>query len=252
MPITRDEALHVLDLDGDLSPADVEATINQRRAQIEQRISSAPTDSLRNKYRRQLQELDEAKTALLGGPQTPGGSALSQTMLYDLPLAQASYTRVDNTNPAPSAGVIMQIGQNLSNGRYQIEEQIGVGGMGVVYRAFDKNRDKDIAIKVLLPSLLSHGKARDRFLQEARLSSEMSHPHIVTVFDVQQDGGHTFLTMELLKGQTLRNYLANLKQLRKTMTVDDALKIIVQSAKAWLMRMKKAPFTATLSRKTSG
>ncbi len=224
--MTREEALHILSLDGQFSPDQVDSAVNQRRAQIEQRIASAPTEALKDKYLRQLQELDEAKAALLGSSGAQTGSPLSQTMLYDLPLANASYTRVDGSQPSPNPGVLLQPGQTLGNGRYQIEEQIGSGGMGAVYRAFDKNRDKDIAIKVLLPSLVSHGKAKERFLQEARLSSEMSHPNIVTVFDVQQDGAHTFLTMELLKGQTLRQYLNILKQRRKTMAVDEALKII--------------------------
>lgn len=226
MPITREEALHLLDLDGQFAPDQVDSAVTQRRTQIEQRITSAPTDALKAKYRQQLDELDEAKSALIGGNQMPTGSPLSQTMLYDLPLANASYTRADGNQPSPNPGVLLQSGQTLGNGRYQIEKQIGSGGMGAVYQAFDKNRDKDIAIKVLLPSLVSHGKAKERFLQEARLSSEMSHPHIVTVFDVQQDGLHVFLTMELLKGQTLRQYLNTLKQLRKPLGVDEALKII--------------------------
>ena len=227
MSITQEEAIHILDLNDEFAPDQVDAAVTQRRTQIQQRIDSAPTESLKDKYRRQLHELDDAKAALLGGAPLPGGSHLSHTMLHDLPVAQASYTRVEgNQATLINSGVMLKIGQTLANGRYQIEEQIGSGGMGVVYRAFDKNRDKDIAIKVLLPSLLSHAKAKDRFLKEARLSSEMSHPHIVTVFDVQQEGAHTFLTMELLQGQSLRDYMNTLRQLRKTMLVDDALRYV--------------------------
>ena len=104
--------------------------------------------------------------------------------------------------------------------------------MGVVYTAFDRNRDKDIAIKVLLPQMLSSPKARERFLREARLASEMSHPNIATVFDVQQDGVYCFLTMELLRGQSLRTYLKNLRGLRREMEVDEALRIADQICQA--------------------
>jgi len=218
--MTRDEALHALGLDVNVSPVDIERALLDRVAQLEQRISVAPTDALKQKYKRQLSELEEARTALLGGG---GGSRLSETMMADLPMAQAAYTR-GAVGPNTATGLSLKSGQILA-ARYQIEEQIGVGGMGAVYRAFDKNRDKDIAIKVLLPQLLSSPKARERFLNEARLSSEMSHPNIVTVFDVQQDGPYTFLTMELLRGQTLRQYLSTLIGLRKTMPVEEALRI---------------------------
>ncbi|MGY6215745.1 protein kinase domain-containing protein [Methylolobus aquaticus] len=228
MPLTRDEALHVLELSDAQAPGEVEQAVAERRQQIEQRLASAPTEALRAKYRRQLDELDDARQSLLGGPALPTGSDLSQTMLADLPLAQASYTRVEGGPAAGAPGVALKPGQTLGGGRYEILEQIGAGGMGAVYRAFDKNRDKDIAIKVLLPAMFARPKAHERFLAEARLSSEMSHPNIVTVFDVQQDGPHTFLTMELLRGQTLRVYLNTLKGLRKTMPVDEALRITEQ------------------------
>jgi serine/threonine protein kinase len=227
--MTRDEALHLLDLNGEFAPGEVEAAASARRAQLERRVASAPTEALREKYRRQLDELDEAQAALLSGAAIPSGSGLSQTMLADLPLAQAAYTQLGGVGAAGNAGVMLKPGQALGGGRYEIGEQVGAGGMGAVYRAFDKNRDKDIAIKVLLPSMFARPKAKERFLQEARLSSEMPHPHIVTVFDVQQDGPHTFLTMELLRGQTLRAYLATLKNLRKAMAVDEALKIVEQA-----------------------
>jgi serine/threonine protein kinase len=232
MPITKEEAIHILDLEHDIDPDAIAQAISQKQAQIQQRIDSAPTDALREKYRRQLLELDEAAQLFLGGgvlsvTSDGTGGTLSQTMIHDLPLSGPSYTRVDQAHGTPNAGALLKIGQTLgSDQRYRIEEQIGSGGMGVVYRAFDKNRDKDIAIKVLLPAFLSHAKAKDRFLKEARLSSEMSHPHIVTVFDVQQEAGHTFLTMELLQGKSLRAYLDTLKQMRKPVALDDALRYI--------------------------
>jgi serine/threonine protein kinase len=79
--------------------------------------------------------------------------------------------------------------------------------MGAVFSAFDRNRDEDVAIKVLLPELSRDEVAAERFLNEARLSSQLSHPNIINVFDVQSDNGAIFLTMELLQGMTLRDQI---------------------------------------------
>ncbi len=89
-------------------------------------------------------------------------------------------------------------------GRYQVIEQIGAGGMGAVFSAEDRNRGERVALKVLLPELLADPDANERFQAEARISSSLSHPAIVNVFDVHRDGDLAFLTMELLTGRTLR------------------------------------------------
>lgn len=222
--MTRDEALQALGLEISVTPVEIERALVERVTQLEKRLSSAPTEVLKEKYRRQLDELEQARKVLIGGGSAGG---LSQTMMADLPVAQAAYTRSTGSGPVASMGIALQPGQTLA-GRYQLHEQIGAGGMGAVFSAFDPNRDKDIAIKVLLPQMLSSPKARERFLREARLSSEMSHPNIATVFDVQQEGVYCFLTMELLRGQSLRTYLRNLRGLRKTMPVDEALRIVGQ------------------------
>jgi len=226
--VTREEALQALGLELSVSPAEIENALLEKVTQLEKRLTTAPTEALKDKYRRQLAEIEEARTVLLSGASVGG---LSQTKLADLPLAQAAYTRGTGTGPRSNTGIALSPGQTLAD-RYELHEQIGAGGMGAVFSAYDRNRDKDIAIKVLLPQMLSSPKARERFLREARLASEMSHPNIATVFDVQQDGVYCFLTMELLHGQSLRTYLNNLKGLRKDMAVDDALRIVSQVCEA--------------------
>lgn len=226
--MTREEALHALGLEISVSPADIEHALLEKVAQLEQRVDGAPSEALKDKYRRQLADVEEARAVLVGGP-TAGG--LSQTMIADLPLAQAAYTRSTGGGPAANLGIALKPGQTIG-GRYELHAQIGAGGMGAVFSAFDRNRDKDIAIKVLLPQMLTSPNARERFLREARVASEMSHPNIATVFDVQKDGAYCFLTMELLHGQNLRTYLKNLKALRKEMAVDDALRIVDQVCQA--------------------
>ena len=68
-------------------------------------------------------------------------------------------------------------------GRYRIEEEIGAGGMGVVYRAYDAKLGRDVAIKVLNPGALDDEAARRRFRNEARILSRLNHPVIQTIHD---------------------------------------------------------------------
>jgi Tol biopolymer transport system component/predicted Ser/Thr protein kinase len=94
-------------------------------------------------------------------------------------------------------------------GPYEILSPLGVGGMGEVYRARDTRLARDVAIKVL-PSTLSADTDRlRRFEKEARAASSLNHPNIVTVYDVGESGGTSFIAMELVDGQTLREILAD-------------------------------------------
>lgn len=87
--------------------------------------------------------------------------------------------------------------------RYRLLEEIGRGGMGVVYRARDGHLGRDVAVKVLGASTASDGSLRKRFRQEARALSLLNHPSISTVFDFDSDDGLDFLVMELVEGQSL-------------------------------------------------
>lgn len=91
-------------------------------------------------------------------------------------------------------------------GRYYIHAQIGIGGMGVVYRARDERLRRDVALKVIAPHLMQQTAARARFLREAQALAGLTHPNIVTVYDLAEDtdAGLVLLIMELLSGQSLR------------------------------------------------
>jgi len=93
-------------------------------------------------------------------------------------------------------GVVLGSGAS----RYQLFEEIGRGGMGVVFRARDKRLERDIALKRLPENLKDHPKVVDLFLREARASAALNHPNIVTIHDVDQEEGAFFITMELLAG----------------------------------------------------
>jgi serine/threonine-protein kinase len=97
------------------------------------------------------------------------------------------------------------IGTRLS--RYRIVEQIGAGGMGVVYRAHDERLGRDVALKVLPTGALVDEMARRRFRKEALALSHLNHPSIATVHDFDTQDGIDFLVMELIAGQSLEEKL---------------------------------------------
>ncbi len=90
---------------------------------------------------------------------------------------------------------------------YRIEEELGRGGMGIVYRCFDEKLRRQVAIKVLNDAYLSDGKGRTRILAEARAASALNHPAITTIYEVSEASDQHFIVMELVQGPTLRSLL---------------------------------------------
>ncbi len=94
-------------------------------------------------------------------------------------------------------------------GHYRILEEVGRGGMGVVYRARDERLDRDVALKVLPAGLLADATSRSRFRREALTLSKLNHPHIATIHDFDEQGGWDFLVMEYVPGSTIAEMLTN-------------------------------------------
>jgi serine/threonine-protein kinase len=101
----------------------------------------------------------------------------------------------------------LQAGVRL--GRYTIAAVLGRGGMGTVYRATDSSLGRDVALKVLPPEVASDPDRLERFRREARALAALNHPHIVTIYSVEQEGDVHFLTMELVAGRALDQLIAN-------------------------------------------
>ena len=94
------------------------------------------------------------------------------------------------------------IGQTISH--YRILEELGRGGMGVVYKAHDTKLDRPAALKVLKPELLEDEEHRQRFLREARSAAAVTHPYIASIYDAGEADGTLFIAMEYVEGKTLR------------------------------------------------
>jgi serine/threonine protein kinase len=111
---------------------------------------------------------------------------------------------------------------------YTIEEQIGRGGMAVVYRASDKRLNRPVALKILAPELASDSGYRQRFLREMRAAAAVDHPNIVPVFDAGEADGALFIAMRYVDGQDVRTLLGTAHRLPAAR----AARLIAQAASA--------------------
>jgi len=109
---------------------------------------------------------------------------------------------------------------------FKIQQRIGTGGFGVVYRAFDTNLERSVAIKMLPPNLAKAGKGVvQRFLREARSAAKLAHPNITTIHQICPYEDTYYIVMELIEGGTLHDQMA-----RGHMTPDEATRIIRAAA----------------------
>jgi len=93
-------------------------------------------------------------------------------------------------------------------GPYQVREEVGRGGMGVVYAAEDERLGRVVALKMLPPSFSSNAVARERLAREARAAAALSHPGIATIYALEEIDGDLFIASELVRGETLRSVLS--------------------------------------------
>ncbi|HEV7842429.1 MAG TPA: serine/threonine-protein kinase, partial [Pyrinomonadaceae bacterium] len=121
----------------------------------------------------------------------------------------------------------MTISAGTHFGRYEIRSPIGAGGMGEVYLAYDAQLDRPVALKLLPQDVTKDEDRLRRFQQEARATSALNHPNILTIFEIGEAEGTYFIATEFIDGVTLREYMG-----RGRMKPFEVLEVSVQVASA--------------------
>ena len=115
--------------------------------------------------------------------------------------------------------------RRLLNDRYELLEQLGKGGMAVVYRARDRMLERLVAVKVLREDFCRDPDFQQRFRQEAKAAANLSHPNIITVHDFGLDSGQLFIVMEHVPGTDLKNLI----QQRGRFTPEEGIPLLIQA-----------------------
>ncbi|MBI3792152.1 MAG: serine/threonine protein kinase, partial [Gemmatimonadetes bacterium] len=119
---------------------------------------------------------------------------------------------------------------------YEIDSELGRGGMGIVYRARDKRLKRVVAIKLLPPELAFRSEIRSRFLREAETSAALSHPNIVPIYSVDEKDGLVFFVMQFVDGDNLAKRI----QTTGPMAVDDVRRVLTEVASALALAHSRA------------
>jgi serine/threonine protein kinase len=140
---------------------------------------------------------------------------------------EASPSGADATRTGQHAGADLAPGTVLA-GRFRIESMLGIGGMGVVYRATDLALDVPVAIKVLRPEVAARPDSFERFRNELLLARQVSSPHVLRIHDIARDGARWLISMDLVEGRPLDRLIDE----RGSLPVDEALAIATSASRA--------------------
>jgi len=168
-------------------------------------------------YEEDPELLEEVESLLRFGESTPG--LFDRNAIEIAAKEMASDLGADCLPDTPTSGSLI--------GRFRIVAKIGVGGMGVVYRAEDTRLHRVVALKFLPPELAEDPLAVERFRREAHAASALNHPNICTIYDIDETAGQPFIAMELLEGGTLEKRIAG-----KPMPAEVLLPLALQIAGA--------------------
>jgi serine/threonine protein kinase/tetratricopeptide (TPR) repeat protein len=98
-------------------------------------------------------------------------------------------------------------------GRYEIIEELGAGGMGKIYRAFDRKVEEEVALKLLLPEIAADRRIIERFRNELKIARKITHPNVCRMHDLNEEGRTLYITMEYVRGEDLKSLIRRTKQL---------------------------------------
>jgi hypothetical protein len=112
-------------------------------------------------------------------------------------------------------------------GRYEVRSQLGAGGMGEVYLAWDTELERTVALKMLPADFASDQRRMRRFVQEARAASALNHPNILTIYEIGETDSTRFIATEFIDGETIRQCMTSAK-----LKLNELLDVILQVAGA--------------------
>ncbi|HPO15500.1 MAG TPA: protein kinase [Candidatus Hydrogenedentes bacterium] len=131
------------------------------------------------------------------------------------------------TAPTQVTGVMEMVANSLGT-RYRLERELGRGGMGTVYLAHDTQLDRPVALKFLGSLIDDSDEYRQRFIREAKAAARVSHPNIVSIYDIGSQEGAAYIAMEYVEGQNLHTYVMN----KGPLDAREAVNIIAQTCSA--------------------
>jgi eukaryotic-like serine/threonine-protein kinase len=134
------------------------------------------------------------------------GEGVNPAATLDVDFAKDWSTAATLASTEESSGLIKRLRPGFLLGkRYEIRDLLGVGGMGSVYKARDRELDRFVAIKVIRPDLAGQSEILRRFKQELILARQVTHKNVIRIFDLGEDGGIKFISMEYIDGQNLKS-----------------------------------------------
>src|SRR5512136_948161 len=144
------------------------------------------------------------------------------TQLAELSQGPSSFTRTAAFEPPPAE---LNVGTTFA-GRFQVMEELGKGGMGRVYKAFDSEIKEHVALKILNPEIASSEGIIERFRNELKLARRIAHRSVCRMFDLGRAGDTTYITMELVSGEDLKTLLRRVGQLPANRAVAIAREVV--------------------------
>ncbi len=97
--------------------------------------------------------------------------------------------------------------------RYEVLERIGAGGMGTVYRVYDRKLDEEVALKIIRPEIMARGKSLERFKNELKIARKIVHKNVCRMYDLGETGQASYITMEYVPGEDLKSFIRRIGQL---------------------------------------